>query len=494
MDRRAFLWTSAGLGALGAGRTAAAAEPSSAPSWRLSGGYEPRYLPALNRIGLYAAEHMRVHRLPGMTMALVGPGLDAQISLGFSDLERQAPVQPAQLFHIGSISKSFTAVMIHQLAAEGRLGIDDPLDRHLAGLPLPAGATITLAQLLAHTSGLPEDAPFFPRTPDGRLWVGFQPGSAWSYSNTGFDLLGRVVEVKDGRPLAASMQARIFGPLGMKDARGGLDPAEAARFAVGYGPRDPDADYAPDAPLVPAPFELFTGGAGCVGANAPDMAKWIRWLIGAGRGAGGPLMPHAQAKAFARPQAPAPGWAIKGSSYGSGLAHVPLEGRMVMQHTGGMLAFHSSIHVDPQGGVGAFASVNSGAGEYRPRDVTAFACALLRSTAEPQVGLDPQPAKVSWTRPPPARLDTAGAEPEHVALAGRFAAGGLAYGTMTLIAVKGGLALRDGTMFEKAPEGYWRAKATAENPGPIVERMWFANPVNGRPQNLIVSGAVLERI
>jgi len=501
MDRRAFLWTGATAGAAGAisvGAQVSAAAPrargSGAP-FRLSGAHDHRYDAALRQIGLYAAEHMKVYQLPGMTLALVGPGgLDAQITLGFSDLEARAPVRPEQLFNIGSISKSFTATMIHQLAAEGKLGLDDQIAQHLPGLPLPSGAAITLNHLLSHSSGLPEDPPFFPETPDGKLWLGFTPGTAWSYSNIGFALLGRVVEVKDGRKLADSLKVRIFAPLGMNQAEGALLSADRSRFAIGYGPSDTDAIYFPGIPLSVAPFETFTAGSGCVGANSPDMARWMRWLIGAGRGDGGPLMPDAQAKLFARPQIKAPGWAFKGSSYGSGLAYVPLEGHVVMQHTGGMLAFHSSIHVDPAAGCGAFASVNSGAGEYRPRDVTAYACALIRAAASPEAGLDPKAATVAWKAPPKPVLHTDGAPPEHVRLAGRYADGELAYDTVILIAVKGGLAMPDGTLLEKTDEGYWRIKTASDQDSPQMERFWFTNDLAGRPQNLIASGRRLERI
>ena len=496
MDRRVFLGAGAGLGAvsaLAAEGTAFASE-TSAP-YQITGHYVPSHAAALKRIGDYAAEHMAVHQLPGMTFALVGPnGLDVRLTLGLSDLERRIPVRSEQLFHIGSISKSFTAVMIHQLAAEGRLHLDDPVSAHLQGVPLPDGATIRLNHLLAHSSGLAEDPPIFPETPDGKLWVGFSPGSAWSYSNLGFELLGRVVEAKDGAPLAACLKRRIFAPLQMTSAKGALFPSDRAQYAIGYAPSDPDADYAPGIPLGPAPFEVFTSGAGCVGANADDMAKWIGWLIGAGRGLGGPLMPDAQAVIFAKPQIAAPGWAFKNAAYGSGLAYVPLDGRMVMQHTGGMLAFHSSIHVDPKAGVGAFASVNSGAGDYRPRLVTAFACAMLRALAEPEAALNPIPAPVSWTAPSKVKLDTTDAEPEFAALAGRYAARGLSFGTVTLVAVKGGLAMPDGTLLEKSPDGYWTIRTSPSLDSPAIERIWFSHPVNGRPQNLSFSGERMERI
>ena len=491
MDRRDFLKTGATVGVTSAlGGEVLAKTPAPGGGFRLTGDYTPHHLPALHQIGLYAAKHRRFHHLPGMTLALVGPnGLDARITLGEADLETKKPVHPEQLFQIGSISKSFTAALIHQLASEGRLGLNDPVSQHLAGLPLPEGVDITINHLLAHSSGLPEEAPAFPRTPDGKLWVGFKPGSAWSYSNIGFALLGNIVEAKDGRKLADSLKRRIFDKLGMQATKGSLQPADRPLYATGYAQTDPDADYEPGVALFPAPFDVMTDGAGCIGSNSPDMTKWLRWLIGAGAGQGGAVMSDAAAKAFAQPQIEAPGWAFKGASYGSGLAYVPLEGRMVMQHTGGMTAFHSSMHVDPKAAVGVFVSVNSGAGDYRPRDVSAYACALLRAAVAPEPGLHPKPAPLEWKKPAAAKLDTEGAKAENAALAGRYGGHFLSYGTVQLIAVKEGLALPDGTQLEKVEAGYWRVKGA-----PDIERFWFFDLLNGRPQTLSVSGLPFERL
>jgi hypothetical protein len=219
------------------------------------------------------------------------------------------------------------------------------------------------------------------------------------------------------------------------------------------------------------------------------MILWMRWVAGAGNGKGGALMSDAAAANYARPIIAAPGWAIEKSSYGSGLAHVPLEGRMVLQHTGGMPAFHSSMHVDPKAEVGAFVSVNSGAGNYRPRDVSAFACAALRAAVAPEPGLDPRPAPVVWKAPPKPKLDREGADPGLQALAGRYSGYMLGFATLEIVAVKGGLAFADGTPLERTAAGYWKVKDQ-----PDTERMWFMNLVNGRPQSLSLSGVRLDRM
>ena len=120
------------------------------------------------------------------------------------------------------------------------------------------------------------------------------------------------------------------------------------------------------------------------------------------------------------------------------------------------------------------------------------ACALLRAAAGP--GLDPQPAKVAWKSAAGPVLQTDGAPPEHVRLAGRYADGELAYDTVTLIAVKGGLAMPDGTLLEKTTEGYWRIKAAGDQDSPQTERFWFTNDLNWTTAEPDRPGRRLERI
>ena len=166
-----------------------------------------------------------------------------------------------------------------------------------------------------------------------------------------------------------------------------------------------------------------------------------------------------------------------------------MDGHPVMQHTGGMTTFHSSFHADAASGVACFASTNSGAGDYRPRDLTAFGCAMMRAAAEPRAGLNPQPAPTAFTAPEAKpKLDVAGADPALAALAGRYQPMDAAYGSVIVVAAREGLFLSDGTPLERAPDGHWRLKGK-----PDLERIWFMDPLNGRPQTLCVSGALARR-
>jgi CubicO group peptidase (beta-lactamase class C family) len=493
MDRRDMLKTLAlAAGGVGAAGAAAAAAPGPATSVEVAADPDAtkRFAEALRLIAAYADAHRQGYGLPGLTLVCTAPGgYTAFVRSGFSNPATLAPLRADHLFQIGSISKSFVAMCVHQLAQEGRFALSDDIRGVLPGLALEARPHISLINLLQHSSGLPDDAPLFPRTPDGMLWSAFPPGSAWSYSNTGYDILGKVVERMDGVPLDQSLKRRIFGPLGMADARGCIMARERARYADSFTPYDAAVDSRPGGALGPAPWVNVTFGAGCVAATAADMSHWIRYLIAASSGRGAPLLPDAAARAYLDPGIAAPGWGAGGATYGSGLSHVPVEGRTLLHHTGGMVSFSSSIHVDPVAEVGCFASTNSGEQEYRPREVTAYACAVLRSVVEPSAGLDPKRAPIKPTAAKAPPRAQGGSAPEALAaLAGRYENDDPWMGVVTIEARADGLYLEGETGLERHEDGYWTAKVPLS-----TERLRFEKPLNGRPQILNVSGVDYER-
>lgn len=385
-DRRAVMGL--GLGAALAQATSAAAQDVVAsrfyendPSGRFTG--------AMRDIDAYAAEHVATNGLPGLTIAVVGPGgFGGLLQRGYADVDRRTPVAPTQLFQIGSISKSFTALCVFRLAEAGRLNLTDPVGRYLPEVPLPAGGAITIQSLLNHSSGLADDPPPFPRGGDQRLWQGFPVGAQWSYSNLGYQLLGHIVARADGRPFTEALAALVLRPLGMDATRPAIVTAERARYATGYSPLYADRAPPRAGPLAPGVWTEMVEGSGCVASTAGDMATYMRWLAAAGQGKGAPLLSDAMAARFCRATIEAPGWATPDAKYANGLAVTPIGGRPLLHHTGGMLTFNSSIHVDPAAGVGCFASTNVGLIPYRPRALTAYACARLRAVID---GTPPEP-------------------------------------------------------------------------------------------------------
>lgn len=335
------------------------------------------YAAAVAAIAAYAEAHRRKFNLPGLTLGLTAPdGFATVFHFGFANADARTPIGPGTLFQIGSISKSMTSTLIHQLAAEGKLSLAQRASDLLPGLPLPPGNSITLQHLLDHVAGLPDDAPLFG--PSG-LWTAYAPGAHWHYSNTGYDILGKVAEHVGGKPLDRLMAERILTPLGMQQSRGAIVSKDRLLYAQGYEAADSSAVFAWGVPLAPAAWVDVTFGAGCVASTAADMNRYLRSIANAAAGRGGLGLPAAAAKGFTTHAVPSD---TPGMSYGNGLMHVSNDGRSYLHHTGGMVSFSSSFHVDVASAMGAFASSSLSAyAEYRPRLLTRFAVDALTNAA-----------------------------------------------------------------------------------------------------------------
>lgn len=331
---------------------------------------------ALEAIRAYCQANLRHFGLPGMTLALTTPdGFGTVLDFGLADAASRAPITPATLFQIGSISKLITAALLHQLVEKARLGLDTRISDLLPSIPLPAGNAITVQHLLDHVAGLPADAPI---SPPGGLWTGYPSGEHWHYSNTGYDILGRLASNLGREPLDAVAQEGIFAPLGMTRTRGAILAKDRALYAQGYEVAD-HGTFAMGVPLAPAAWVDVTFGAGNVASTGQDMIRLLRSLADAAQGRGGLGLSPAGGTAFTSHAVPSD---TPGMRYGNGLMHVTNDGRRYLHHTGGMVSFSSSFHLDRESGVGAFASTNlSGFAAYRPRLLTRFAVDALTSAA-----------------------------------------------------------------------------------------------------------------
>jgi CubicO group peptidase (beta-lactamase class C family) len=356
----------------------------------------PSLSAALDAIRAYGEAHRSYFGLPGLTLGLTMPdGFATVLNFGYANTEARTPITPETLFQIGSISKVMTAALVHQFAAEGRLKLTDRASSLLPAVPLPNGNSIQVQHLLDHVAGLPSDAPLFPT---GGLWTAYAPGEHWHYSNTAYDMLGEIAEHVGGKTLDRLLAERIFAPLGMKRSRGAIVGPDRMRYAQGYEAADMTVPFARGIPLAPAAWVDVTFGAGCVASTAEDMNRFLRTLADAIQGRGGLALSPAGARAFAGHFVPSD---TAGMSYGNGLMHVGNGGRSYLHHTGGMVAFSSSFHVDVASGVGAFASSTiTGFAEYRPRLLTRFAVdALTNALAGRPL---PAPPPVETRLPNPA--------------------------------------------------------------------------------------------
>jgi CubicO group peptidase (beta-lactamase class C family) len=356
---------------------------------------EPKFAAALAAIRTYGDAHVSHFGLPGMTLGVTMPGgFGTAMNFGFANAAARTPITGDTLFQVGSISKLMNAAVLHQFVAEDRLRLTDRISALLPEIPLPPGNAITVQHLLDHTAGIPGDAPAFP---DGGLWTAYAPGEHWHYSNTGYDILGKLIAHLAGKPLALVLHERLFVPLGMQRSRGAIVAADRTLYAQGYEAAD-EMPFALGVPLAPASWVDVTFGAGNIASTADDMNRLLRSLAGAVQGRGGMGLPAQAAQAYATHAVSSD---TRGMSYGNGIMHVGGRGtRAYLHHTGGMVSFTSSFHVDVASGVGAFASSTLDAfSEYRPRLLTQFAVDALTDAAAGR----PLPA------PPPLERPFAGA-------------------------------------------------------------------------------------
>ncbi|MFP4173830.1 MAG: serine hydrolase domain-containing protein, partial [Candidatus Hydrogenedentota bacterium] len=204
---------------------------------------------------------------------------------GLANAQHEVPVTPETPFRIASLTKPFTAAAILALAEEGRLRVEDPLAKHLPGYP--KGDAITLRHLLTHSAGIPnytakpefQERPSMPWTPEDIMALfkdeplDFEPGERYSYSNSGYYLLGQIVEEVTGKSFEAYLSDRFFEPLGMRHT-GMHDPRAIL-------PNDAQG-YTVEAGALKNAQEWHTpnvGGAGGMYSTVRDLHRWTKGLF-----------------------------------------------------------------------------------------------------------------------------------------------------------------------------------------------------------------------
>jgi D-alanyl-D-alanine carboxypeptidase len=201
--------------------------------------------------------------IPGAMLAVSTPGRETWYgSSGISDRTTGAPMDPDEPYRIASITKTFTATVVLQLAEEGRVDLDAPITTYLPDLDVPHAGQMTVRMLLNHTTGLYNhlgDPTFFAgvySNPD-RVWEQEElidyatsfgpvaaPGEAWSYSSTGYVILGLMVEEITGNPYASELRTRILEPLGMDRTFFPPDEALPEELPTGYFNAEDHSDNA----------------------------------------------------------------------------------------------------------------------------------------------------------------------------------------------------------------------------------------------------------
>jgi CubicO group peptidase (beta-lactamase class C family) len=337
---------------------------------------------AMRTLDRFIAGYRAAMNAPGLTLGLADAAGTVRVaSYGYVDLAAKLPVSTSHLFEIGSISKSFVGLTILQLHDEQKVDLQAPVRSYLPWLSMetPFGE-ILVHHLLTHSSGMPDDAPLIPSSPERRPRQALKPGSEFRYSNWGYDVLGRLIEAVDGRPWHAAVAARILEPVGMTDTAPTITSASRARIAQSYMPLHDDRPYPRHGALVPAGNLAVEFAAGSIASTPTDMSLYMQMILNRGELRGRRVISEESFKLFSTPHIAAPPFGPT-AGYGYGIAVDKLDGHVRLRHTGGMVSFMSAIHMDLDAKLGAFASINAQLG-YRPNPVAQLAVQLLRSEKE----------------------------------------------------------------------------------------------------------------
>jgi len=225
----------------------------------------------------------REDRFSGVVLASRGGKVVFEKAYGLADRERGRPNTTTTAFDVGSITKTFTAVAVLKLAQEGRLDLDAPLGRYLAGFPADAARRVTPRMLLQHRAGwgdflnVPEFANHVARFTKQEDYVAlarrqplrFTPGAGELYGNTGYEVLGGIIEKVTGARYEEAIRDLVFRPAGM-DSSGFFRRGSGERVANGYGTREGGAPR-PNLPLL-TPDGSASGGSF---ATAADLSRFL---------------------------------------------------------------------------------------------------------------------------------------------------------------------------------------------------------------------------
>jgi CubicO group peptidase (beta-lactamase class C family) len=273
-------------------------------------------------------------QIPGAALAITQNGLLVRAQgYGLADIEHQVPVHADTVFQSGSIGKQFTVVAVMLMVEEGKLRLDESVRTYLPVAP-KSWSPITVRHLLTHTSGLPATPGFDLQrnyTDDELLEIfyrsklDFSPGKRWSYSNTGYEVLGILIKKVSGEAYADILARRVFAPLHMNTAHPISDRDIVINRAAGYEPTEKG--------LRNQEWVAPTGNSTADGAlylTALDFVKWDQGLR-----AGRILKPESWAEVY-RPVKLASG---KTYPYGFGWFIEQFAGQEVHRHSGAWQGF-----------------------------------------------------------------------------------------------------------------------------------------------------------
>ena len=299
---------------------------------------------------------------------------------GLANQETGKRVTPETLFQIGSISKSFTGILLLQLQEQGFLNIDESVKTYLPWFEIQSKyAPITLRHLMSHTAGIimGSDETTSAHTETWNLRhtkITAAPGEYFHYSNSGYKALGVVLESILKQSFGEILQERILNPLGMTKTTPVIRNAERARMAVGYTAFYDDRPLPAGGLLAPATWLESDTADGSICSTAEDMCIYLRTLLQNGAG----LLFSQSFEQMITPFI-ATDDGLHGEHYGLGLFTQEINGCRIIGHSGGMVGYTADMQADIDSNLGVIVLTN---GPSNPAKISRYALDLLHAALQ----------------------------------------------------------------------------------------------------------------
>lgn len=337
---------------------------------------DPLPWPRLAEVDRIADEALARVPMTGLSIAVLRDGkLVHAAGYGKANLELDVPATPMTVYRLGSVTKQFTAAAILRYAERGELKLDDDIRKYLPDFDT-GGRAITLRQLLEHTSGLRDMTAIPPlmanRALDvtreqvfaalGRAPFDFEPGNQYRYSNSGYWLLGAVIEKLAGEPYDTAIEKILLEPLCLQATRYDVPAEIVPNRASGYVRRDGRfLNAEPNSPTRPY-------ASGALISSVLDLAAWQRALFG------GKVLSPESLRLMTTPGRLNDG---KATQYGLGLALPQFRGHRKIAHPGSIVGFSSFVAYYPDERLAIAVVTNTMGVELRPEVEERVAGVLL---------------------------------------------------------------------------------------------------------------------
>jgi D-alanyl-D-alanine carboxypeptidase len=318
---------------------------------------------ALEGVERFITERLPRSDAPGVVVALTDrEQLLGSVAVGLADVAVGRPVRPDDRFQIGSISKSFAAIIAMQEVEAGRLDLQAPVTDYVPWFEVRSPfAPITTHHVLTHTAGLIMGTDFGLDAAH-QVWAlretecTYAPGERFFYSNDGYKLVGLILESVTGRSFPALLAERLLEPLGMAHSDPAITLETRSTVALPHQRAFDDRPTHPGQPWMVSPwYESATADGGIV-STAADMCAYARLLLAGGDAPGGRLFSEASWRRLS--QRAVEDLDEPGAWYGYGLVTREVDGRTLIGHSGGMVGYSSYLLLDPEAGLAAVVLMN----------------------------------------------------------------------------------------------------------------------------------------